>query len=154
MRFFGLVIAAAAMMFGASGAAAQPARTQSAAAFARSLYAGVEWRGLLTADTARLLRSAERRADGVMDYLDADPLCTCQDDEGIRVLSVRAAPARGGLMRASVRFEFIHDLPIPARTVHLLLARSGRGWRIQDIEYPYGARVVSYRWALRRNGGR
>ena len=152
MRFFGIAIAAAAMTLGASGAAAQPARTQSAAAFARSLYTGAEWRELLTADTARLLRSAERRADGVMDYLDADPLCTCQDDEGLRVLSVRAAPARGGLMRASVRFNF--RLAPRERTVQLLLARSGRGWRIQDIVYPYGARTVSYRWALRQKGGR
>jgi Protein of unknown function (DUF3828) len=152
MRRFGIAWAAVAMSIGATGAAAQPARQQSAEAFARSLYHGVQWRNRLTPDLARLQHAVEARTQGeVPDYLDADPLCACQDDAGLRVLSVRTAPARGGLVQASVHFNYSLAPREPAQTVRLTLARSGRSWRIQDIDFPAGARRVSYRWALQQN---
>jgi hypothetical protein len=152
MRLFGTAMIVAVLAIGAPGATAQPGRQQSAEAFARSLYHGVQWRNRLTPDLARLQHAVEARTQGeVPEYLDADPLCACQDDAGLRVLSVRTAPARGGLVQASVHFNYSLAPREPAQTVRLTLARSGRSWRIQDIDFPAGARRVSYRWALQQN---
>ena len=154
MKISGSWIAAAAITFGTGPAVARSAQQQSAEAFVRSLYGGRSWRSLLTADTARLQRSAESLTrDEVPEYLDGDPLCACQDDSGLRVLSVRSARTSGGLTRVTVRFDFADVPREPDRTVRLLLARNGRSWRIHDVLFPAGRRTISYRWALRREGG-
>lgn len=155
MRIIGVLLATISVTLGASAARGQETQGQSAEAFVRSLYGGTSWRSVLTAETARLQRSAAAAArDEVPDFLDGDPLCACQDDEGLRVLEVRVEPARRRLTQVRVRFDLAGPPGQPDRTVRLLLARSGQSWLIHDILFPAGSRTLSYRWALRHNGGR
>jgi hypothetical protein len=63
-------------------------------------------------------------------FMDADPLCECQDPSGMR-LSIGAVsePARGAaIVRVTLRFG-----PTDRRDLKLRLVRLASGWRIADV---------------------
>jgi hypothetical protein len=62
--------------------------------------------------------------------LDGDPLCQCQDHEGLEpvVREVRRTTAKTALADILLRFPGYDD-----RQVRLRLARTVRGWRIADV---------------------
>lgn len=65
-------------------------------------------------------------------FLDADPICNCQDWEGIAVLSVRTRAMGRGRTEAVVRFVNGGE----AQTGRFVLIREDGGWRIDDVLNP------------------
>ncbi|HEX8262336.1 MAG TPA: hypothetical protein VF547_05625 [Allosphingosinicella sp.] len=77
-------------------------------------------------EDARLSRDEVGRLDG-------DPLCQCQDHEGLEPLveAVSRPAARTALADVRLRFPGYGD-----RQVRLRLVRTARGWRIADVATP------------------
>jgi hypothetical protein len=76
------------------------------------------------------IREDSRLAKGEVGYLDGDPICQCQDPDGMHA-SVTGVSAQGrdkAVVRVSIGWS--HDKPRPAR---FTLVRTRRGWRIADV---------------------
>lgn len=65
-------------------------------------------------------------------FLDADPICNCQDWEGIAVRSVRVRALGRGRTEATVQFVNAGE----PQTARFILIREDGGWRIDDIVNP------------------
>jgi len=76
------------------------------------------------------LRENERRSSGEVGYLDADPLCQCQDASGLRASIAAVRRPRPGTAEVQVRIAFPGG---DARELRLKLARTPAGWRVADI---------------------
>lgn len=86
---------------------------------------------------------------GDMGAIDAVPLCSCQDDEGMRAVAiVLRADARAAMVR--VRLTFGGGTPTP---LTLRLVRLPAGWRIADITDEGGSMVRRLHLALDRQRG-
>jgi hypothetical protein len=75
------------------------------------------------------IREDSRLSKGEVGYMDADPLCQCQDPAGLkpRIGAVRLS----GRGRASVPVAI--DSGSDRRELRLSLARTSAGWRIADV---------------------
>ena len=85
-----------------------------------------------------------RRGGGELDY---DPLCQCQDNDGLsaQILSVVGTSDRAV---AYIVLRFDADLRTPPQRVRLILTRSAAGWKIDDVA---SAKLPSLKaWLLRR----
>ncbi|HEX8468353.1 MAG TPA: hypothetical protein VF620_11165 [Allosphingosinicella sp.] len=75
------------------------------------------------------IREDARLSKGEVGYMDADPLCQCQDPTGMRP---RIGTARlSGRTRASVPVAI--DFGSDRRDLRLSLVRTAVGWRIADV---------------------
>ena len=63
-------------------------------------------------------------------YMDADPLCQCQDAAGLR--AIIGGPGRSGYGPAAVRVRLSLD-GSERRDIVLRLVRTAQGWRVSDI---------------------
>lgn len=137
---FGLLLLLAAV----SPAAAQRG-DPSAEAFVRGIYAGYAAAEVLDAPPPEQGQPPiwSRRMAALMDrdialagddlpFLDADPICNCQDWEGIAVRSVRTRAMGRGRTEAVVRFVNGGE----AQTGRFVLIREDDGWRIDDMLNP------------------
>ncbi|HYG46332.1 MAG TPA: hypothetical protein VD846_00180 [Allosphingosinicella sp.] len=117
-------------------AAASPAETPRA--FVERLYAGYrdpDYSPLshpdrvFAAPLVAAIREDARLSREEVGYMDADPLCQCQDPAGLRprIGEVR----RSGRARAAVgvRIDFGSD----RRDLSLSLVRTAAGWRVADV---------------------
>lgn len=89
-------------------------------------------------------------AGGRIGGLEYDPICQCQDNDGLsaQILSVAVSGDRA-LARVLLRFDGSH--PPPPRRLTLLLVRTPlAGWKIADIQTQ---RVPSLKSLLARRGG-
>lgn len=79
------------------------------------------------------IREDRRLSRDEVGYMDADPLCQCQDPAGLRPLigEVRRPTARTAAARILLRFGGDGD-----REVRLQLVRTRSGWRIADVAAP------------------
>jgi hypothetical protein len=129
-----------AAMSVSTAAAAQEGR-EGAAAFVRSVYASYGDDGPWPTDEARLdqvfsprlaalIRRDRELADDDLPYLDADPICLCQDVEDIAVRSAGAGWTRGYQVMVAVRF--VNGGEEKAITF-LMAGNPNQGWRIDDI---------------------
>ena len=84
--------------------------------FARPLVAAI-------AEDARLSR-------GEVGFIDADPLCQCQDPSGLRPEIREVGLGPSGQATARVRLDFG---PTDRRDLTLRLVRTGSSWRVADI---------------------
>ena len=76
------------------------------------------------------IKEDARLAKGEVGYLDGDPLCQCQDADGLRskVLRIRLEGS------ATALAELLLDYPDSTAThVRLTLIRTNDGWRIGDV---------------------
>jgi hypothetical protein len=76
------------------------------------------------------MREDSRLAHGEVGYVDGDPICQCQDADGVHAKVtrvVRQGPARA---RAEVIVDFADST---ARRVRFTLVRTAAGWRIADV---------------------
>ena len=66
-------------------------------------------------------------------FLDADPICQCQDPSGLsaEIQEVRQPSSAAADVRVTLRFD-----GSDARRIRLKLARTPAGWRIADIAAP------------------
>ncbi len=67
---------------------------------------------------------------GEVGYMDADPLCQCQDAAGLRAAIGDVRPPRGKSAAVRVRIGFGGP---DGRDLRLKLVRTAAGWRISDI---------------------
>ena len=125
----------------AGPAAAVQEGSEGAEAFVRSVYASYRDEEPWPIDEARLdevfsprmaglIRRDRALADGELPYLDADPICSCQDFEDIRVL--RARVSRDGEGRVVVTVRFVNGGE-ETTTAFRMAGNPNRGWRIDDI---------------------
>lgn len=82
---------------------------------------------------AGLIRRDRALSDGDLPYLDADPLCQCQDWGEFRVVSVRIRNASGAGRLAEVTFT---NLGERETTLLELSGNPNSGWRIDDVLNP------------------
>jgi hypothetical protein len=74
-----------------------------------------------------------RLAHGEVGYLDGDPVCQCQDSDGLRAAVKNVA--LNGSDRATV--SVVLDFPDSTLTrIRISLVRTRAGWRIADIAAP------------------
>ena len=76
------------------------------------------------------IREDRRLSSGEVGYMDADPLCQCQDASGLR-------PKIGEVRQSTRSRATVHVLldfgPSDRRDLDLQLVRTAAGWRISDI---------------------
>jgi hypothetical protein len=72
-------------------------------------------------------------ADGEVGYLDGDPICQCQDAEGLKATIVSVSPAGSDAATVSVSIGLFGYEPRPAA---FSLVRTAAGWRIDDVSSP------------------
>lgn len=120
------------------GAAAPP---ETPGAFVERLYAGyrdpdysplVRPERVFAPPLVAAIREDQRLSRDEVGYMDADPLCQCQDHAGLqpRIGEVRSS----GRARASVSVGL--DFGADRRAVRLSLVRTAAGWRIADVATP------------------
>lgn len=89
---------------------------------------------VFTPRMAALIRRDRELAIEDLPYLDADPLCQCQDTEGLTVLSVQVF-RRSGRPHMGISFTNGGER---TETVMTMQEVPGRGWRIDDVVGPDG----------------
>jgi len=78
------------------------------------------------------IREEARQSRGEVGFMDADPLCDCQDPAGMRPSVTEAAQTGSAAARVRVALRFGDD----SRRLALMLVRTAAGWRIADISGP------------------
>jgi hypothetical protein len=118
-------------------AAAQPAETPRA--FMERVYSSYRSPDFNSLDhpdlyfTPRLvaaMREDARLARGEVGYVDGDPICQCQDPDGLRAKIVRVTRQGDGKAVAEVIIDFTDST---LRRVRFSLVRTAAGWRISDV---------------------
>ncbi|HEX8063747.1 MAG TPA: hypothetical protein VF535_11080 [Allosphingosinicella sp.] len=126
------MIALLALLLGAAAPAEKPG------AFVERLYAGyrdpdysplARPERVFAPPLVAAIREDARLSRDEVGYMDADPLCQCQDPTGLRpdIREIRTS----GRSRASVRVGI--DFGADHREVRLRLVRTAAGWRIADV---------------------
>lgn len=127
------MIALLALMLGAAEAA-----PEAPGVFVQSLYAGyrdpdysplARPERVFAPPLVAAIREDERLSRDEVGFMDADPLCQCQDATGLRP-DIREIRTSGG-SKAAVRVAL--DFGEDHREVRLRLVRTAAGWRIADI---------------------
>lgn len=72
----------------------------------------------------------ERLAKGEVGYLDGDPICQCQDPEGLHAKVRRVAAMSPRKSMVEVILDWTESTP---RRVRFTLVRTVAGWRIADV---------------------
>ena len=96
-----------------------------------------------------LIRQDERDARGEVGALDGDPICDCQDPEGIRLVALELASSGPGRAeaRAQVRFAGARR-----EAITLDLVGIGGRWRVDDVHTADTPSLVRY--LEQHSGGR
>jgi hypothetical protein len=76
------------------------------------------------------IREDARLSRDEVGYMDADPLCQCQDAAGMRVAIEEVRQSTRGAASAQIRLAFGDS---DRRVLELRLVRTQAGWRIADI---------------------
>jgi Protein of unknown function (DUF3828) len=76
------------------------------------------------------IREERRLSRDEVGFMDADPICDCQDPSGLRAqIASVTEPARGtAIVRVALRFG-----PSDRRDLTLRLVRLATGWRVADV---------------------
>ncbi|MEG9437706.1 DUF3828 domain-containing protein [Edaphobacter sp. HDX4] len=90
-------------------------------------------------------RDVEATPQGFAGRLDFDPICSCQDPDGLRVESITVDPAKNQFVPTTV---ILHYPDSTTKTVRLTLVFTKDGWRVYDVG---SATVPSLRNLLSRN---
>jgi hypothetical protein len=78
------------------------------------------------------IKEDARLAHGEVGYVDGDPICQCQDTDGLHAKVARVT-TQGAKALAEVVLDFTDST---ARRVKFSLVRTGAGWRIADVWSP------------------
>jgi hypothetical protein len=110
-------------------------------------YLGAGIRRVFSPRLIALIRGDEQAAHGEVGWLDGDPICDCQDPDGIRLVGLEVSSPGSGraVARAHVRFA-----DHKAETITLDLVSVRGHWRVDDVET---AETPSLAKALREHPG-
>jgi hypothetical protein len=75
------------------------------------------------------IREEARLSRGEVGFMDADPLCDCQDPAGMRPSVTEPTQTGPAAARVRVALRFGHEI----RRLALKLVRTPAGWRIADV---------------------
>lgn len=144
MRRWVLASTVMILLLGGCGAASAQEGSEGAQLFVRMVYGSyhddhpspideTQLDAVWSPRMAALIRRSRELANGGPSYLDADPLCNCQDFESLMVQRVQIFQdrQRPDVVRMA-RVEFINA----GKPVMVLLALSGgpiQGWQIDDV---------------------
>ncbi len=78
------------------------------------------------------IRADQRAHAGEVGKLDHDPLCDCQDPDGLNITAITVTSSPDGAAQASVNFR----LGTVAQSARLSLTDTPVGWRVDDVETP------------------
>ena len=92
-------------------------------------YLGSRAVKIFTPDLLGEIRADARNAHGEDGKLDFDPICDCQDSEGLQLSSLSIQPQKSGNVRAYAGIR----LDMERRMLELDLVWTSDGWRIGDI---------------------
>ena len=81
----------------------------------------------------KAFRDDTRLAGGEVGFIDSDPICDCQDDDGLRSAIQSVTMTGAASADAVVKLSFPNDKPI-IQTLHLAVVKGA--WRIHDITTP------------------
>jgi hypothetical protein len=118
-------------------AAAPPA--ESPKAFVERIYAGyrdsdysplAHPRRIFAAPLVAAIREDSRLSRGEVGYMDADPLCQCQDPAGLRPLIREIGRPNRSTATAHLLLDFGGS---DRRELRLRLVRTAAGWRVADV---------------------
>ena len=76
------------------------------------------------------IREDVRLAKGEVGYLDGDPICQCQDTEGMRAFVTKVIEQGRDKAMVDVSIGWPNDKPRPSK---FSLVRTRSGWRIADV---------------------
>ena len=76
------------------------------------------------------IREDSRLAHGEVGYVDGDPICQCQDPDGLRAKVTRVTLQGSSKASADVIVDFTDST---ARRLRFRLVRTAGGWRIADV---------------------
>ncbi len=95
-------------------------------------FLGRDGPSVFTPALLRLIRSDERHTPrGDVGKLDGDPICDCQDPDGLEVASVQIDRQQQNTATAKVDLHFPSESRL--RHIRLRLILLPQGWRIDDI---------------------
>jgi hypothetical protein len=93
-------------------------------------YLGGQAKDVFAPPLLKLIRrDAAQTPPGDVPALDGDPICDCQDFDGIRDVDARIIGGAGGRASATVQFWISND----PRTVRLDLVAVHGHWRVSDV---------------------
>lgn len=113
--------------------------TAGAEAFVRTLFAAYSHGGPedhWSAATEALMDAEEEALGGMIGYLDADPICSCQDFWGFRVTSLVVTATGTDGADAAVTFVAVNRTQSIAENMKLV--RENGAWKVDDIVYGEG----------------
>ena len=93
-------------------------------------YLGSRARSVFSPRLIALMRRDARNAHGEVGALDGDPICDCQDPDGIKLVALDVASAGPGRASARVRVRFAGSRR-EAMTLDLVSVRAA--WRVDDV---------------------
>lgn len=94
----------------------------------------------------RLIKSdVEATPQGFAGRLDFDPICSCQDPDGLRVETITVDPPKNHFVLTTVVLRYSDS---STKTVRLILVFTKDGWRVDDVG---SATVPSLRKFLSRD---
>ena len=93
-------------------------------------YLGPRARNVFSPRLLGLIRRDARNAHGEVGALDGDPICDCQDPDGIRLVGLDVAHAGASRATARVRVRFAGSR---REAMTLDLVSVGGRWRVDDV---------------------
>jgi hypothetical protein len=99
---------------------------------------------------ALIRRDVRTTPSGYVGKLDYDPICGCQDADGISVRSLRVVVSDKSNAKAIVNLSFPGEAQLSNT---LKLVRTATGWRVDDVEGPDGAHSLRSRLISKRRMG-
>jgi hypothetical protein len=130
-------------------AALAPAAVETPNAFLERIYAGyrdpdysplARPNRIFAPPLVAAIREDQRLSNDEVGFMDADPLCQCQDPAGLQPLirEVRRPTPRTASARILLRFGGTDD-----RELRLDLVRTASGWRVADLGTPDSPSMLS-----------
>ena len=136
-----------------SAQAAAPAPSAaSAEQFLRGLYAKYTTNGkptpfvypdaknIVDAQMLALLKHDQDKSQGEVGAMDGDPVCNCQDWDGLKITSLRTAVQGNNAATADVAFTNAGS----SEKIHFALVWANGSWRIHDIGTKDQPSLVAY----------
>jgi hypothetical protein len=117
---------------------------RSAEAFVRRLYkrytadelfssSGKEKSQTYSSSALSLLKADERKTPaGYEGSLDADPICQCQDADGLHLVALKSTATAAGKVQVAVTLKLLKDSPVLTK-LRLDLIHEPAGWRVDDV---------------------